>query len=113
MGRVHLASSSTDPRPHVRAAPRRRRGDPPEKVPTHSAWHVLTNFVGGPTQGIDPEIAKQTLADNDRVLLCSDGLTDMIDDAEVAEILGRVAEPEAAARALVERALDCGGRDNV
>ena len=60
----------------------------PEQVATHASRHVLTNFVGGPSQGVEPEIDVVMLSDGDRILLCSDGLTDMVEDAEVTEILG-------------------------
>jgi serine/threonine protein phosphatase PrpC len=46
-------------------------------------------------------------------LLCSDGLSEMVSDARIAEVL-RAAEPSAeACRALVAEALAAGGRDNV
>jgi protein phosphatase len=77
------------------------------------ARHVLTNFAGGPTSGIVPEISTAELADGDRLMLCSDGLTSMVDDGEVADILRRTSAPAQAAEALVARALERGGRDNV
>ncbi len=86
---------------------------PPEQVATHASRHVLTNFVGGPSQGVEPEIDVVMLSDGDRILLCSDGLTDMVEDAEITEILGRNPDPVDAARVLVDRALKHGGRDNV
>jgi protein phosphatase len=85
----------------------------PEEVDTHSTRHILTNYAGGSPRGIAPEITTVKIADGDRLLLCSDGLTGMVDDAEIAAILGRHADPEATARALVDRALERGGRDNV
>ncbi len=48
----------------------------------------------------------------DRVLLCSDGLTDLVDDDLVTRLLG-VASPDDAAELLVSAALAAGGRDNV
>ncbi|MGI8677791.1 MAG: PP2C family protein-serine/threonine phosphatase [Jatrophihabitans sp.] len=50
---------------------------------------------------------------SERFLVCSDGLTNEVDDAGIAELLGRHDEPEAAAGALLEEALAAGGRDNV
>ncbi len=85
----------------------------PDEVNRHSARHVLTNFVGGPSHGVDPEIATLQLRDGDVLLLCSDGLTDMVDDGEIAGILRRPGPLDALARALVGRALEQGGRDNV
>jgi PPM family protein phosphatase len=77
------------------------------------APNVLTNFAGGPYLGITPEIATASLLDGDRLLLCSDGLSKMVSDAEVAEILEDLIPPQPAAQALVDRALEHGGRDNV
>jgi protein phosphatase len=84
-----------------------------EEVQFHVTRHVLTDFVGGPPHAIDPEIDTLELIDGDYLLLCSDGLTDMVSDREIADILRVIPEPDAAAQALVDRALDCGGRDNV
>jgi len=85
----------------------------PDQVPTHARRHVLTNYLGGPPFGVQPECVTLRLADGDRLLLCSDGLTEMIDDPAIADALGRHAEPEAACQALVDLALERGGRDNV
>ena len=86
---------------------------PPDQVHTHSRRHALTNYVGGPPFGFDPEVTTLRLADGDRLLLCSDGLTEMVDDATIADTLLRHPEPRAACRVLVDLALERGGRDNV
>ena len=49
----------------------------------------------------------------DRYLLCSDGLNNELDDAEIEEILAHAADPQQAAAELVRAACDAGGRDNV
>jgi serine/threonine protein phosphatase PrpC len=85
----------------------------PEDVHRHATRHVLTNFVGGPSPGVEPEIATLQVRDGDVLLLCSDGLTEMVPDPEIAGILGQAGTPDAASRALVARALANGGRDNV
>ena len=84
-----------------------------EQVRTHRLRNVLTNYIGSASDGIEAEIHSLELADGDRLLLCSDGLTDLVDDARIAEILTRSAGPEAACDALIEAALGAGGRDNV
>jgi len=48
----------------------------------------------------------------ERLLLCSDGVTGMIDDAQIAEILGREGDAQDAADRLVAAAVEAGGRDN-
>lgn len=85
----------------------------PEEVGTHSKRHVLTNYLGGPSPGVKAEIHQFRLVDDDRVLLCSDGLTEMVPDELIAETLRRHPEPETACRALIERALEAGGTDNI
>ena len=54
-----------------------------------------------------------TLADRDQVLLCTDGLTEMVDDAAIAEVLRDAPGAAEACQRLVARALQNGGRDNV
>jgi len=49
----------------------------------------------------------------DRLLLCSDGLTGMLEDTRIAEILGGHRDPASAARALVDAANEAGGHDNI
>jgi PPM family protein phosphatase len=86
---------------------------PPESVGMHSSRHILVNFAGGPRRGIEPEIRTLELKDGDRILLCTDGLTGMVTDPEIIAVLQEHVDPEPAAQALIEKALDHGGRDNV
>lgn len=84
-----------------------------EAVATHRLRHVLTNALGGEeTQG-NAEVHRLRLFDGDRVLLSSDGLHDMIDDEDIEEVLKRERKSARACDALVEGALDNGGKDNI
>ena len=65
------------------------------------------------SMGISVEFSHHELADGDRLLLCTDGLTDLVDDEELARALDAHPEPADACRALVDLALDRGGKDNV
>ena len=85
----------------------------PEDAKTHPRRNVVTNVIGGPREGVHAEIHKLTIADGDILLLCSDGLTEPVDDEEIAETLALHPEPEDACKFLVERALDRGGPDNI
>ena len=85
----------------------------PDEVQNHAKRHVLINFVGGPTSGVEPEVHNVKLEDGDVLLLCSDGLSEMVKDAQIAGALGQAVGLDASARALIELALDGGGRDNV
>src|SRR5262249_25413233 len=59
-----------------------------EEVATHRMRHILTRALGGAPEQNEAEVQKLTLADQDQVLLCSDGLTDMVDDATITAVLG-------------------------
>lgn len=85
----------------------------PEEAERHPHRHVLNRVVG-----LDPDVAFDTpdpvaLSSGDRLLLCSDGLIEAVDEGEVAEVLQRTTEVGAAAEALVEAALSGGAPDNV
>jgi serine/threonine protein phosphatase PrpC len=84
-----------------------------DQVAAHPLRHVITNVVGGPAAGVKVEARSFAVAAGDRLLLCSDGLTEMVTHEEIAATLGAEAEPEGAARRLLAQALAAGGRDNV
>ena len=75
--------------------------------------HVLTNALGGADRDVKVDIDMLRLEDGDRVILCSDGLTDMVDDKAIAGILASASSSKPACEALMKRALENGGRDNV
>lgn len=82
-----------------------------EEVPTHPLRNVVLNSVN------DDEPARPALQDlelvaGDRVLLCSDGLTDVVAEDRIVPALSRP-DQDAAAQELVELALAAGGPDNV
>ncbi len=85
----------------------------PEEVRHHNKKNVLTNFLGGHHGKVKADVRWLRVLDGDRLLLCSDGLTDMVDDAAIASILGKHDHPEGAAQHLLDEALDRGGKDNV
>jgi protein phosphatase len=75
--------------------------------------HILTNALGASDRDVKVDIDLMKLEDGDRVLLCSDGLTEMVDDATISGILTATPGSHQACEVLVQRALDNGGRDNV
>lgn len=87
---------------------------PPEQARYHPQRNVIRQAVGvaDPAEPLEPDIETFALQAGDLYLLCSDGLTDMVDDAEIEAIL-RDEPPTRAAWRLVDRALANGGRDNV
>jgi len=84
-----------------------------EDAKIHPNRNVVTNVIGGPGEGVHAEVIKIDLRDGDLVLLCSDGLTEPVDDPTIAAILAREPDPKAAADALLREALDRGGPDNI
>ncbi len=62
---------------------------------------------------IEPYITKEHICKNDIYLICSDGITDMLTDLEISEILSQHHDIEATTRKLIQSALDNGGRDNI
>ncbi|MFO0758935.1 MAG: PP2C family serine/threonine-protein phosphatase [Byssovorax sp.] len=85
----------------------------PEQVPENRFRHIITNVVGGDSPGLKVEVHKLLLAPGDVLLLCSDGLTEMVSDQEIAEILSAQPEPRKACEQLIARANELGGHDNV
>jgi len=86
----------------------------PEQAKYHPQRNVIRQAVGvqDPSEPFEPDIETFPLQAGEVYLLCSDGLTDMVDDAEIETILR--SEPlTRAAWKLVDRALANGGRDNV
>jgi len=74
--------------------------------------HVLLQAVGTTKE---LELCRKTLplADRDRFLLCSDGVTDMLSDARLAELFATIDDLEALCARLVAEAKAAGGRDNI
>jgi protein phosphatase len=84
-----------------------------EAAATHELRHLITNAVGGPSEGVQPEIHKGPLEAEDAVLLCTDGLTEMLGEGDIAEVLHSGRPPEVCCRTLIQLANDRGGRDNI
>jgi len=62
---------------------------------------------------IEPHIERSLYHDRDRFLLCSDGLTDMLTDTEIRDIVSTESDIEAASNELMKKALERGGTDNI
>ena len=82
-------------------------------IPSSGTGHILTNALGGSNEHVDVDVDLLRLEDGDRLLLCSDGLTDLVDDDTIAQTLSAAASSADACAQLVQFALDRGGRDNV
>lgn len=84
-----------------------------EQAATHHLRNVITNVVGGPERGVKVEARAFELQAGDRLLLCSDGLTEMVSNEKISATLDAEAVPESAAKALLAQANEAGGRDNI
>lgn len=83
----------------------------PEEGQTHPHRNVITRSLGY-SEDSQPEILFSDLRSGDQFLLCTDGLSGLVWDEDLAEIL-RETPPEEAVPRLVEKALEAGGSDNV
>lgn len=95
------------------------RDDVPEQEnyrPGPRRSHALTQALGGSSfpLPVDPHIAVDApLATGETLLLCSDGLTDMVDDRTISDTLRTTRDPLRSARKLAAEAFNAGARDNV
>jgi protein phosphatase len=86
---------------------------PQKEVGRHRLRHVLTSALGGLEKAVNVDIQRLKLIDGDRLLLCTDGLTDMVEDQAIAQILAGAGSSNDASSRLLDQALENGGRDNV
>ena len=83
-----------------------------QNLPETQFDQLLLRAVGTDKR-LDPEWTETAVCPDDLFILCSDGLTRMVEDAAIAAIAARAGTPENAARELVNTALENGGKDNV
>lgn len=82
-----------------------------EEAKTHPARSHITRYVGM-SDPVYPDVRTVPLKPGDRLLLCTDGLTGMLSDEEIAEALRRQSDPQKACDYLVQAANSAGGKDN-
>lgn len=83
-----------------------------EEAETHPHRNVITRALGAEAE-VQADLMSTDLREGDVVLVCSDGLSSYVSEAAVAEVLASSGTLAEAARALVARANDAGGVDNV
>ena len=84
-----------------------------EEVAKHPSRHVLTSALATRGAFVQVDLKRARLEDGEQLLLCSDGLTEMVPDDQIARVLGAGAASAEACRQLVDLALAAGGKDNV
>lgn len=75
----------------------------------------LTQYLGISPQDMEivPFIKNYYLGNGDRFLICSDGVTDMISEQKICNLLSEIQNPMKCVSALIQEALDYGGKDNI
>lgn len=88
---------------------------PPELQGFLGRKPTLTQFLGMGEEEVrmEPFVKQGSCMSGDRVLLCSDGLTDMIEEEDIESILREERKTARCVERLLEKALDQGGRDNI
>ena len=80
---------------------------------TRAMRHVLTAALGSTGERTDPQVQRLHLSDGDQLLLCTDGLTEMVADDCIAAVLADAHSSAEACQGLTNLALAGGGRDNI
>jgi protein phosphatase len=84
----------------------------PEEAERHPQRSIITRALGVDSD-VDVDSITLTVKPGDRILLCSDGLTSMIGESEIRDVLASEPDPQRAADRLVELANAAGGEDNI
>lgn len=83
----------------------------PEEARSHKMRNVITRSLGY-QEDVEVDVSVRAVRRGDTFLLCSDGLSGMVEDGEIQEHLAKLS-PQPAARALIELACQRGGDDNI
>jgi PPM family protein phosphatase len=106
----HLVQVTAD---HSLAEERMRQGEiSEEEAAVHPQRHILTRALGISTE-VETDMWELQLRSGDRIVLCSDGLSNELTNEQIGEVLGAELDPGAAAHQLVELANEHGGADNI
>jgi protein phosphatase len=84
-----------------------------EQAATYPQRHMLMRSFNAAEGAVEGDFHQATLADADQLLLCTDGLTGMVDAEVISSVLSRAASADEACQVLLAAALKNGGKDNV
>lgn len=84
----------------------------PEEAARHPQRSMVTRALGV-DEDVEVDLFSLALEEGDRLLICSDGLSGMVSEDEMTEILNSESDPQRAADVLVDRANEAGGEDNI
>jgi protein phosphatase len=100
-------------RDHSLVEEMRRKGQlTDEQAEDHPQRSIITRALG-PEPEVQVDLQTVPAMDGDVFLICSDGLTTMLDDERIAHVLARATSLDSAVRKLVDEANRAGGRDNI
>jgi PPM family protein phosphatase len=85
----------------------------PHQAKGRNVKNILLRYLGTGGGHIATDVRHLPLVAGDQILLCTDGLTDMVDDEAIASVLAIAATADTACQALVDAALEAGGKDNI
>jgi PPM family protein phosphatase len=85
----------------------------PDDTSTQAMRHVLTAALGSTGEQSAPQVQRLHLSDGDQLLLCTDGLSEMVSDDNIASVLTDATSSESACHHLTDMALAGGGHDNI
>ena len=83
-----------------------------DEARTHKRKNYITRAIGGCNE-VEAEMFCVELKSDDRIVMCSDGLSNMVEDSEILKIVNRNADIEQAVNELVDTANKYGGKDNI
>lgn len=84
----------------------------PTEAANHPKRNIITNAIGTDSR-IDISLIQYNYSIGEYLLICTDGLTDMVTNNEILEIINEYKDPKDIKGQLIKRALDAGGKDNI
>jgi PPM family protein phosphatase len=85
----------------------------PEDTATRAMRHVLTAALGSTGEPVNPQVQRLRITGDDQILLCTDGLTEMLKEEVIGSVLRKANTAREACYTLIDLALNAGGSDNV
>jgi protein phosphatase len=83
-----------------------------EEARSHPQKNMITKALGVEPQ-VEPDFFQVEIREGEKILLCSDGLSNMVEDRELEQSLSQKTAPESLAKRLIDRANEQGGLDNI